>query len=139
MAVWRRKALELFPELRGDLNPTRSTHEYPYNYHSLFFDLFDMFREALEAADEATLRRVTVFAEWCLRQDRRAPDLANAAGVAFYEHVFDVARIDWPDAARWLSPEVVRECWSLWEFRHDKADIERIREILSRAGKMPSP
>lgn len=139
MAAWRRKALALFPELRSDLNPVRLSRYCRYNYYMLFFDLLPMFREAMEACDETALRKIIDFTEWCFRQDRRAPDLDNAAGVAFYEHVFDVARRDWPDVARWLSPDVVHECWPLWEFRHDEADIKRIREILARAGTSPKP
>ena len=96
----------------------------------LVFDLFAMFRKALDASDEQTLRKIFGFAEWCFHQDRRAPDLNNAVCVCFYEHVFDVARRDWPDVARWLSPAVVQACWTLWVFRHSEDEIGKLCDVL---------
>lgn len=133
MAAWRRKALELFPELRGDLNPVR--REYREDCHLLFFDVFDMYAEAMRSADEPALRKIFDFAEWCLHQGRRAPELGNAAMTYFHQRVFDVSRRDWSDVARRLSPDVVRECRPLWKLRYSAADIQRIEEILDRAEK----
>jgi hypothetical protein len=131
MSAWRRRALGLFPELRAEINPARQDRHHRFNYYLLFFDLYAMFREALEASDERTLSRLFDFAQWCFQQGRRAPDLNNAVCVCFYEHVFDVARRYWPDVARWLSPSVIRACWTLWEARHSEEEMERLREILS--------
>ncbi len=137
MAAWRRRALALFPELRGEINPARGSRFNRYNYYLLFFDLFAMFREALDASDERTLGRILDFAQWCFCQHRRAPDLNNAVCVAFYEHVFDVAHRDWPDVARWLSPSVIRACWTLWEARHDKDEFQKLRVLLTPPSEMP--
>jgi hypothetical protein len=129
--------LALFPELRGELNPSRC-QRYGYNYYLLFFDLFAMFHEALNVSDEQALRRIFDFAEWCFCQRRRAPDLNNAVCVCFYEHVFDVARRDWADVACWLSPAVVEACWTLWEARHGKDEIKKLRVVLTAARRMTS-
>lgn len=133
MAAWRRRALAAFPELRGELNPAHGRGPYGYNYYSLLFDLFALFRRALSADDEATLSRVFEFAEWCFRQGRRAPDLCNAVCVVFYEHVFDVARRDWPDVAARLSPDVVKACRPLWECRLTGDGVEKLREAIEAA------
>jgi hypothetical protein len=137
VAAWRRRALALFPELRGELNPAR-WRRYGYNYYLLFFDLFAMFREALNVSDEQTLRRIFDFAEWCFCQGRRAPDLNNAVCVCFYEHVFDVAHRDWADVACWLSPAVVEACWTLWEERQNKDEIQKLDALLRATRRMPS-
>ena len=110
MAVWRRKALAAFPGLRREL------HDREYTYYQLYFDLLPMVRDAHAASDEATLRQIYDFAEWCPRQGRRASDLYNAVCVAFYEHLFDRPE-DWAAVIPWLSPAVVDECWPLWESR----------------------
>jgi hypothetical protein len=54
------------------------------------------------------------FAEWCAEQS--AKDLWNAAGVCFYEHLFDGR--NWQHRAevvKWLSPRVISDCHELWQ------------------------
>ena len=41
--------------------------------------------------------------------------MGNAAGVAFYEHLFDGRQDGWAEVIPWLSPFVVRQNWGLWE------------------------
>jgi hypothetical protein len=109
MSAWRRRALSLFPALGRDL-------ERPdYSVYQLFFDLKPMLLQAHEVGDDETLRRIYGFAEWCSEQS--AKDLWNAAGVSFYEHVFDhtEARVVVP----WLSPRVIANHWTLWEVMLD--------------------
>lgn len=131
MSTWRRNALASFPELRFEIESPRGEGGRRYSYYSLWFELLARFRSALDAADEATLARIFDLAHWCFRQDRRAPDLCNAVGVCFYEHVFDVARIDWPEVARFIPPDVARGCWVLWEARLDAEGLERLRRIFA--------
>ncbi len=106
MAAWRRRALELFPQLRRDLTAPDATPG------TLFSELKWLARAAHAADDAETLRRIYGFAEWCSRQT--AKELWNAAGVVFYEHVFDPPA-DPERVALWLSPRVVHDHWDLWE------------------------
>src|SRR5689334_6835587 len=108
MSAWRRKALALFPELHGELGGGE------YTLYSLYFDLLPHTRTAHAKANESFLRRVYGFAEWCLLSENQ--ELWNPAGVAFYEHLFDDEQ-SWHDVAPWISPEALREAWSLIEFR----------------------
>ena len=111
MSAWRRRALSAFPSLRRELQ----NHEY--SYYQLFFDLLPLAREAHASGDEALLDAVYGFAAWCLCQRRRAGDLANAAAVAFYEHLFDQRQEDWATALSRLSNDVINECLPLWDER----------------------
>src|SRR5437764_3802833 len=108
MAAWRRRALELFPQLRQPLQ------RRDYSIYMLYFDLLPMVREAHDADDTALLRQIYGFAAWCLEQ--KAKDLSNAAGVAFYEHLFDDRRYG-KQVIPWLAPGILDTCWPLWEAR----------------------
>ena len=95
MAAWRRRALELFPQLRQELTGR------DYSVYLLFFELKPMLTGAFDVDDEILVRRIFNFAEWCSRQT--AWELWNAAGVAFYEHVFDEPQYS-DRVIPWLSP-----------------------------------
>jgi hypothetical protein len=73
------------------------------------------------------------FAEWCAEQ--KAKDLWNAAGVAFYEHLFDSHRSLWPEFVRWLSPRVVEDCMGLWEWRLSEKELAEVRRLLAERRK----
>lgn len=137
MANWRRKALALFPDQRYDVQRP------DFSIYMLFFRLLPMCREAHEAGDEDGLRRIYGFAEWCFEQ--RAKDMWNAAGVAFYEHLFDDHPSLWPEVVEWLSPLVIKGCWGLWEWRlsaDELAGVKRLidecRQHLHRAARLSS-
>ena len=107
MANWRRKFLTFFPDLRHEA-------ERPdFTIYTAFFRLLPHVRTAHQDREVETLQRIYGFAEWCFEQ--KAKDLWNAAGVAFYEHLFDSHRSLWPEFVQWLSPRVIEGCWGLWE------------------------
>jgi len=123
VATWRRKALALFPELRFEVQRPRST------IYGLFFRLLPMVRLAHAEEDDERLRQIYGFAEWCFEQN--AKELWNAAGVAFYEHLFDSHPSLWHEVVEWLSPSVVEGCWGLWEFRLSSQDLAEVRRLLA--------
>jgi hypothetical protein len=126
LAAWRRRALATFPELRVEIQRPEFT------IYSLFFELLPMVRSAHERDDGETLRRIYGFAEWCFSQ--KAKDLWNAAGVAFYEHLFDEKAYR-DDILSWLSPHVINGCWGLWEARLTRSHFEELRESLAKNRK----
>jgi hypothetical protein len=93
----------------------------------LYFDLLPMVREAHERDDIETLRRIYGFAEWCSSQS--AQDIWNSAAVAFYEHLFDEKRY-WTKVVPWLSPEIIRCCWPLWEVRLEPKELDEIQQLI---------
>ena len=121
MAVWRRRALELFPQLRRELNDGK------YTVYSLFLDLKPMMREVFDAGDTELLTRIFRFAEWCAQQSSK--DLWNPAGVAFYEHLFDYPTYS-ERVIPWLSPLVVYAHWDLWVVRVVPDEWARVRPLL---------
>jgi hypothetical protein len=121
VAVWRRRALELFPELRRDLT------ERGYTAYSLFTDLKPLLRESLDRGDAEVVRRIFAFAEWCAAQT--AQPLWNAAGVAFYEHLFDYPVYS-ERVVAWLSPAVVSTHWGLWEATVSPGEWARVAPLL---------
>jgi hypothetical protein len=122
MANWRRKALALFPDLRRDVQRP------DFSIYTLFFELLPKSREAHKAGDDESLRRIYGYAEWCFQQ--RAKDMWNAAGVAFYEHLFDDHPSLWPEVVQWLSPPVIQGVWGLWEWRISAEDLARVKRLI---------
>jgi hypothetical protein len=121
MAAWRRRALELFPRFRRELNNAE------YTMSSLFGDLKPLLRDAHRAGDTEVLRRIYAFAEWCSQQT--AKSLWNAAGVTFYEHLFDYPEFS-ERVVSWLSPRVVYTHWQLWEAKLAQDEWARVRPQL---------
>lgn len=121
MATWRRRALELFPDLRPELNRP------DYTIYGLFRDLSSSVGEAHRAHDDDRLAKIYGFAAWSARQ-RSAP-LWNAAGVSFYEHVFDEPRL--ADAvAPWLPTGVRVQHLGLWEARLEPGVFAQVKKVL---------
>ena len=86
-----------------------------------------MVRTAHAAKNDDLLRKAYGFANWCRTQ--QAEDLWNAAGVSFYEHLFDA----WSDRELilpWLSPEALRDSMPLWQARLNPAQLAELRELI---------
>jgi hypothetical protein len=123
MSAWRRKAIGLFPWMRNEMQRP------DYSIYSLFFDLLPMAQSAHKVGDEETLKRVYGYAEWCFQQWHT--DLLNAAGVAFYEHLFDDRSI-WKDVVVWLSPDVFPQIVPLWKFRLSATQFEQVMKLWQK-------
>ena len=132
MAAWRRRALESFPELKNELNDPE------YSTYQLFAALRHMVWQAHDAGDDARLRAIYGFAQWCSEQ--QSDVLWNAAGVSLYEHLFDERkdRADWAKVAEWLSPTIVRSVWGLWEWRLTPEEMRDLEKLFAGRGA-PTP
>ncbi len=122
MATWRRRALELFPELQSELNRP------DYTINLLFVDLLSAAGSAHRAHDDDRLENIYGFAEWCARQPSKA--LWNPAGVAFYEHVFDEPRLS-EAVAGWLPADIRAKHLGLWEARLEAEAFAQVRKVLA--------
>jgi hypothetical protein len=120
MSAWRRKALELFPDLRNDIeDPDTSVM-------GLFFELLPRCRDAHGRNDLEELRRIYGFADWCASQ--KAKELWNAAGVGFYEHLAD-SRQMFDEVPLWVRKQVFEDIAGLLEAR---VGTERVAELRRR-------
>jgi hypothetical protein len=131
MSVWRRRAIESFPELRRELN---DPHEIE-NVYGLWIEyLFPLWSDAHRSDNDELLDRVYGYAGWCSQQ--RSEDLWNSAGVCFYEHVLDHG--SWETVLPRLSDETIRDVWGLWEYRLSEAAMAALRKLLHEQ-KRPVP
>jgi hypothetical protein len=121
MATWRRRALELFPDLQAELNRP------DYTIYGLFRDLSSAVGEAHRAYDDDRLAKIYDFAEWCARQ--RSEPLWNAVGVSFYEHVFDEPRLS-EAVAPWLPADIRALHLGLWQARLGTQAFMQVAKVL---------
>ncbi len=118
MSTWRRKALELFPDLRAEIEtPEMSIYQ-------VFFELVPRCREAHDRGDVAELERIYGFAEWCAKQ--KSKDLWNAAGVSFYEHLADSNRT-LEAIPQWVSKAVFDDIAGLLEAQVGPERVAQLR------------
>jgi hypothetical protein len=113
MSSWKEKALDLFPDLKPDLDEEDATT------YTLFFELLPRCLDAHKRGDNA---------EWCFSQPEEA--LWNAAGVAFYGHLVD-APLSREQIPIWLSPEVFSGVHGLFEWRMEPAEFELLKARYS--------
>ena len=123
VSVWRRKALESFPELAKELTDDDVDSTYAM-WREVFLPLT---KDAYQREDADLLARIFEYAAWSAR--RPAKEVWNAVAVSFYEHVFDVARTpDWLDHIAKLTPrDVVNDVSVLWEGQLSEGELRRIR------------
>jgi hypothetical protein len=121
MAEWRRRAWELFPEYAREFG----LEEPETTIYWVFFDLLPLVRKFHDDNDTIGLSKIYEFAEWCLRQGKRAKDLRNAAGVAFYEHLVD-SESTLKQIPQWVKPWAFEQVMELFEARLDASDYSKL-------------
>ena len=118
MNTWQQKALDLFPDLRSDIEEEGAT------ICTLFFELLPRCEAAHVAGDTLELQKIYSYAEWCSLQPEK--DLWNAAGVAFYEHLVDEPLMK-EQIPLWLSPQIFEQVSDLLEWRMGPASFALLR------------
>lgn len=108
MSTWKRKAIEIFPDLRYEFESPETS------IYSVFFELLPRVREAHQRQDNIELQKIYDYAEWCFRQ--QAQELWNAAAVAFYEHLVD-EKTTRDQIPIWIKPDIFHELTSLFKSR----------------------
>jgi hypothetical protein len=102
----------------------------------LFFDLMPVFRDAYRSDDQSKLLRIFAFAEWCARHPNK--DIWNAAGVAFYEHLFDHGEA--PERILpWISAETYADVRGLFAWRLGAQAADNIENAMRLRKKVYSP
>ena len=119
MSTWRRKALELFPDLRNEIQRGDST------IYTVFFELLPRCRQAHLDGNEEELRKIYGYAEWCHHQT--AEDLWNAAGVSFYEHLGDYEETR-TEMKKWIPPDIFEDVSGLLELMMGKKKFAELKK-----------
>ncbi len=119
MSTWRRKALELFPDIRNEIQHGDTT------IYTVFFHLLPRCREAHQLHHQDELKKIYGYAQWCFEQ--KSKDLWNAAGVAFYEHLGDYGETR-DEMHRWVKPETFERVSGLLEFMMGQKKFVELRK-----------
>lgn len=129
MSAWRKRALELFPDLRSDIEPDDAT------IYTVFFELLPRCLEAHDRGDLEELTRIYGFAEWCFPQ--QAKDLWNAAAVAFYDHLGD-SPVTVRAMPKWVKPDIFVDIQPLLAARIDATAFDDLRKTYGSRRMAPA-
>jgi len=109
MSLWRREAIERFPELHRQIADIEGKHLL---WLLLRNELFDP-AYAKNPPDMETAKRVYEYAAWSLRQ--RSPHVCRAVADEFYERLADAPRTR-RDMPRWISQEDLDRLQFAWDY-----------------------
>jgi hypothetical protein len=84
--------------------------------------------DAHKRRDHDALGRARGFAEWCLHQ--KSKDISNAAGVCFYENLFDDPKLS-NSVIPWLGSFVVENCKDLWRGKISVVEIQKLKSSIT--------
>ena len=113
MSKWKQKGIELFPDLREEIeNPENSIY-------NLFFELLPRVRKAHLNKNQSELEKIYGYAKWCF--EKTAKDLWNAPAVGFYEHLVD-EEITKKEITSWVTPKMFQQLSGLFKNRMNEKD-----------------
>ena len=131
MSAWRRKALELFPDLRIEIQHGEST------IYTVFFELLPRCRQAHHERNTEELEKIYGYAEECFRS--RNKEMWNAAGVAFYEHLGDEPATR-DEMHLWVKPDIFEDVAGLLKYMMKQSEFNVVRlrfDALKRQNNAP--
>jgi len=117
MSTWKRKAIELFSDLRHEVQQSDAT------ICQVFFELLPRARDAYDRGDTGELERIYRFASWCYRQKTEA--LWNAAAVTFYEHLVD-SGTTFEQIPHKLEADIIEGCKGFFAARLKPEEFNRL-------------
>ncbi len=109
MSLWRREAIEGFPELHREI---ANAENITILWLELWYHLFEPAYQK-DPPDRAMIARVYDYANWSLRH--RSSDVLTSAIVSFYEHLPNNNQMR-RDMPRWISQETFDMLWFAWEY-----------------------
>ena len=120
MSAWRKKAIECLPELRKEFEQPGTS------IYDVFIELLPATVEVHKQKNEARLRKLYDFADWCFRQKEK--ELWNAAGVSFYEHLGDYKET-LSAFPKWIKPDIYSDIRPLLQRRLAEIDLENLDKM----------
>lgn len=127
MSTWRRKALELFYDIR---------FTFLYRDASIYSLIFELRRKVVQSHkdnDIEYLDKIYNYAEWCFNQEKRSYYIWNAICVGFYEHLVEdeIVRHAIPYRIR---PYIFEQVQPLLKWRLEKNE-EVYKELMQQYNK----
>ena len=115
MSAWRKKAIEVAPELKSEFQDPN------LSIYLVFSNFLTLLKEAHIANDHERIRKIYEYAEWCFTQKEQ--QLWSAAGVSFYEHLSD-NEITLSQLSKWLKKNIYHEVRDLLKQRMNEKEIK---------------
>ena len=106
---WRTEASRRFPQHEE----FTSSADEEYAIYNLFFELRGEFEHAVTSSDTARAVKIMEFAGFCLRGEfiSDGEDISVAAGVSFFEHLFDdIPEVQWDSVFSCMPQALYRDC-----------------------------
>ena len=130
MSLWRREAIERFPELRREIADAEGTYiAWNALWHGLLKPAYEK-----EPPDTETMARVYDYAAWSLKQHSDAVRLAVAD--KFYQRLADDPRT-WQDMPRWISQATFDSLLFAWDFYMTRQNYaNRRREFIEHKSRI---
>jgi hypothetical protein len=124
MSLWRREAIERFPELCREI---ANAENITMVWFELWYHLFEPAYQK-DPSDTAMIARIYGYADWSL--GHRSSDVLTSAIVSFYEHLpnHNQMRRDMP---RWISQETCDMLWFAWEYTTKQKFADFRREFIA--------
>jgi hypothetical protein len=122
MSTWRKKAIEIAPELRKDFE------EPNIEIYSVFSELLTILENSFKNKDIEKIENIFNYAEWCFRQKEQK--LWNAAGVSFYEHLGDNIET-FANFTNWIKKDIYFDIRGLLQLRINEEKLETLDKFYN--------
>lgn len=127
MSAWRRKSLELLPELKFLIETSTSPM-------AMWIDLHLEFDDAMKNNQTEFAERFLQLAAWCISE--KAGPLPNhtstAAALAFYEHLPEKAEY-WQHLPKWFSKHQFNELLPIFSYHLSSKKLEHLKRNYAEA------
>ena len=117
MSSWRKRAIEVLPERKKELE------DPDLSVYSVFTEMLTALEEACKANDTEKIANIYDYAGWCHTQ--KDQKLWNAAGVSFYEHLADEDAV-FASFKTYVSKEIFASIRNLIAHRFDDKKIKAL-------------
>ena len=129
MEEWKRKALELLPELNNEILESD-------NPMGLWIEVVYSFDEAYEEPrNEGFIRRVYEYEDWCLKQDEgetASDHLPTCVVTAFWEHI-PTNKASREDMPRWFTLEDVMLNQHFFAYHLSAGNFEDLVDLFTKS------
>lgn len=134
MEDWRKKAMEMFPELLSTIEESNGPGAL---WIELYYELVKAYDD--QPLNDIGIRKIYDYADWCLVQpqsdDMDLDDVSSSAAVGFVENLPLDKRIS-ADLHRWMSAETFLGYENLFRYHLSEDEFKRFSAEFLRRRKL---